>query len=474
MARLYTMVGGMARISLVLLLFAGVLPLALTGQNSPNQTATRDFPPSAARDFPIDSITVEGNRILTAPAIIAASGLRKGQNGNNAVFDDARDRLIASGYFDMVAYRYKPAASGGYQITFEVQELETLYPIRVDGLPVSADEVTGYLKTQDPLFTGKMPGTQQVLDHTAKQIDFYLELKGHPAEVAGRVVATAPGQLEIDFTPPRGLPAVAAVTFEGSKVISAIDLHNKMNEVAFGQPFSDSAFRMLLESQIVPLYEAKGYLRVTFPKISATPSTSVTGVDVKVTVNEGPEYKLVRVAVAGKSPEESERILKRAKLPQMTVANFDQVREAAESVKKSMRGQGFLDADVTTDRKLDDEKKTVEFFLVLDPGPEYTMGKLTVNGLGLDGEAAIRKMWSVKPGDDYPQGYGDYFLKKVKDEGIFDNLGDTKATPDVNLKTHVVDVTLDFKFARDQLKKPTGPGGFPGQTPLAKERMSSI
>src|ERR1700721_2892756 len=32
MARLYTMVGGMARISFVLLLFAGVLPLALTAQ----------------------------------------------------------------------------------------------------------------------------------------------------------------------------------------------------------------------------------------------------------------------------------------------------------------------------------------------------------------------------------------------------------------------------------------------------------
>ncbi len=456
----------MARISFVLLLFAGVLPLGLTAQNPPNQSAARDFPASAARDFPVDSISVEGNRILTGPVIISASGLKKGQNGNSAVFDAARDRLIASGYFDMVAYRYKPAASGGYQITFEVQELETLYPIRIDALPVSAEEVAGYLKTQDPLFTGKMPGTQQIIDRTAKQIAFYLELKGHPSEVAGRVVATAPEHLEIDFTPPRGLPAVAAVTFEGSKVISAIDLHNKMNEVAFGQPFSDTAFRMLLESQIVPLYEAKGYLRVTFPKISATPSTSVTGVDVKVTVNEGPEYKLVRVAVAGKSPAESERILKRAKLPQMTVANFDQVREAAENVKKSMRGQGFLDAEVTTDRKLDNEKRTVEFFLVLDPGPEYTFGKLTVNGLGLDGEAAIRKMWSVKPGDDYPQGYGDYFLKKVREDGIFDDLGDTKATPDVNLKTHVVDVTLDFKGAPHQPKAPQrGPGGFPGQLP---------
>src|ERR1700749_3861438 len=66
MARLYTMVGGMARISLVLLLFAGLLAPLSSGQNPPNQ--------ATARNFSIDSINVEGNRILAAPAIITASG----------------------------------------------------------------------------------------------------------------------------------------------------------------------------------------------------------------------------------------------------------------------------------------------------------------------------------------------------------------------------------------------------------------
>ena len=130
-------------------------------------------------------------------------------------------------------------------------------------------------------------------------------------------------------TPIRGLPAVSAVSFDAGKAswIPAVDLHNKISEVAFGQPFTENGFRALLESQILPLYEAKGYMRATFPKITTEPSTEVTGVDVKVIVDEGRrEYKLTRVAVAGKSPAESARILKTAKLPQMTVANFDQIR----------------------------------------------------------------------------------------------------------------------------------------------------
>lgn len=465
MARLYNMVEAMPRILLVLLLFAGLVPAQTEDRKAAAAKAagTTPTPNSVARDFPIDSITIDGNRILSAGAITAASGLKLGATGNISVFDAARDRLIASGYFDMVAYRYKPATAGGYDVTFEVQEIDTLYPIRIDGLPAKLDEITTFLKSKDPLFTGQMPGTQQVIRRTASEIEQYLESKGHADKVAGKVIAPSPEHFEVDFTPIRGLPAVSAVSFEGSRLISAIDLHNKISEVAFGQPFTENGFRALLESQIVPLYEAKGYMRVSFPKITSEASTEVTGVDVKVTVDEGVEYKLTRVAVAGKSADESARILKRAKLPQMTIANFDQITEAAKRVQDSMRHQGFLDARVTTDKKMDDVKKTVEFFLVVDAGPEYTLGKLTVNGLGLDGEAAIRKMWVVKPGDPFPEGYGDYFLSKVKEEGLFDNLGETKAKVDTNAETHVVDVTLDFKGAPPKEQEPRKPGGFGGR-----------
>ena len=442
MPRLYKMVTAMTRMSLVLLLFAGFA------------AAQTPAAPQSARDFPLDSITIEGNRILSSTAITAASGLKRGQTANGNVFDAARDRLIGTGYFDMVAYRYKPAKDGaGYAVTFEVKEIDTLYAIRIDGLPAAADEIVAYLKSKDPLFMGKMPGTQQVIRRTASEIQQYLDSKGQRVDVIGKVVSPAPETFIVDFMPQRGLPVVSSVSFEGSKLIPAVDLHNKIAEVAFGQPFTEEGFRGLLQSQIVPLYEAKGYMRVSFPKMTTTPAADVKAIDVTVTVDEGTEYKLTRVAVRGTTPEEGERILKNAKLPKLTIANFDEIIQAAKRVQDSLRKQGFLDARATTDKNIDDKAKTVAFFIVVDAGQMYTFGKLTVNGLGLDGEAAIRKMWGVKAGDKFPQGYGDYFLDKVKEEGIFDNLGDTKATQTVNAETHVVDVALDFKYGAPKEKK---------------------
>jgi outer membrane protein assembly factor BamA len=465
----------MRRISLYLLIFAEVSTVAATAQQAPRKAQSKPpSPPAAApaappvtqpvpqagRQFPIDSIAIEGNRILPAAGIISASGLKTGQTGSGPIFDAARDRLLGTGYFDTVAYRYKPAGTGGYNVTFELQEIETMYPIRIESLPATVQEIEDFLKTRDPLFTGKMPGTQPVIRRTSAEIEQYLESKGHAAKVTGRMIATAPQHFEVQFTPASGVPVVSDVSFEGNKAISSADLHKQISEVAFGQPFTQEGFRTLLENQIGHLYEAKGYMKVSYPQIVTTPSTEVTGIDVKVTVDEGIEYKLTRVAVVGVPDSENMRILKTARLPKLTVANFEEVREAAKRVQESLRHQGYLDARVTTDKKVDEAQKSVEFFLVVDTGPAYTFGTLTVNGLGLDGEAAIRKIWGVKTGDAFPDGYPDYFLGKVHDEGLFDNLGATTSQRRINPDTHVVDVTLDFKGAPQKARGRRDNGGF--------------
>ena len=121
-----------------------------------------------------------------------------------------------------------------------------------------------------------------MIRRTAAEIEQYLETKGHDDKVAGKVIATSAGDISRSTSrrfaaSPRSRPYRS----RAARLIPAVDLHNKISEVAFGQPFTENGFRALLESQIVPLYEAKGYMRVTFPKITTEPSTEVTGVDVE-------------------------------------------------------------------------------------------------------------------------------------------------------------------------------------------------
>ncbi len=456
----------MARLILFVFLTLAALASGQTPKKVVAPKAVPDAPATitAPQDFRIESITVEGNRILASPGIAAASGLRLGAKGDTPTFDAARDRLLNSGYFETVAYKYKAAEQGsGYNVTFEVQEMQPLYPLRMEALGVSAAEVTAWLRAKDPLFTGKIPGTQQVLDRTAREIEQFLESKGKPGKVGGRIVLAGEQKYEAQFLPAAGLPNVALVSFEGNKVKRDTELQNAIAAVAFGQPYTESNFRLLLETQLGPFYEKDGYMRVKFGKLTTSASAQVKGIDVHVVIDEGPQYKMGEVSVRGAMADNSKHLLRVAKVPKMAIANFDELRQAAIRIKDDMRHEGYLDADVTVDRDINDETKTVDAFFIPAPGAQYTFGKLEVMGLGLDGVAAVEKAWVVKPGDPYPAEYPDYFLKQVKEQGWFDNLGETRAEPEINAEKHTVNVTLYFRYNPDmKRKKPLQPGELPG------------
>jgi hypothetical protein len=61
----------------------------------------------------------------------------------------------------------------------------------------------------------------------------------------------------------------------------------------------------------------------------------------------------------------------------------------------------------------------------------------------------------MKPGKPFNPDYPDMFLKTVKEEGLFDNLGKTKADVKINEQDHTADVTLTFGGGPQQ---PTGRG----------------
>jgi outer membrane protein insertion porin family len=166
------------------------------------------------------------------------------------------------------------------------------------------------------------------------------------------------------------------------------------------------------------------------------------------------------VDIAAPTPMRPETLLKAGEIPTGDTANFDRVTDGLEKMRKSLVRAGYLDARLSFDHSLDDAKKTVAVAIHVDAGPRYSMGTLTIVGLDLDGEAAIRKAFGIKQGSPFNPEYPQRYLKDIRDEGVFDNLGETKADNKINEKDHIVDVTLTFAGAPPQSKQ--GRGG-PGE-----------
>jgi outer membrane protein insertion porin family len=397
--------------------------------------------PTQPDKFPIRAIHIRGNRTLGEPAILSVTGLAPNQVAGKAELDAAKDKLLATGMFETVAFQFEPGTDGQCCVAnFDVAEITALFPVQYENIPEPAADIEAFLKSKNPLYGPKLPGSTAVLDAYAHQIEQFLASRNHPGKVLGVLTQTGKNDFKITFRTNESIPAISSVTFTGNKAIISVKLQNAINDVAFGQPFTQDGFRQLLDNQIRPLYDAMGMIRVKFPAFTTEPDPRVKGVIVHVTVEEGAVYKLGKVAIAGADTD----LLKTAKIKTGELVNFDEIKQGLDRVKQSLKRSGYLKVDGTVDRNIDDKAMTVDVVLNMEKGPQYTMGKLTIQGLDLNGEPAVRKLWSYETGKPFNALYPDYFLDRIRENGMFDGLGATKATTQIDENTHVVDVTLTF------------------------------
>jgi outer membrane protein assembly factor BamA len=251
-----------------------------------------------------------------------------------------------------------------------------------------------------------------------------------------------PDGLVIVFRPASGLPNIAEVRFEGNDAVPMATLLRAINEVAIGIPYTEQALRERLDSAIRPLYDARGRIRVAFPKVVIEKAAKLDGVNAIVTVDEGPVYRLGKVGFTGGGA--SEAIALTGDLKHGDIANFDDVRAAVERIEKKYRETGYLHVSSKVTRDVHDSDRTVDVTVALDLGAQYRFGKLEIKGLDILSEPEIRKAWGQMEGRPYQPGYADAFLERLRTEKVFENLGKTSAAPHIDEGTKIVDITLTF------------------------------
>jgi outer membrane protein insertion porin family len=403
----------------------------------------------ALQKWPVESLTVEGLKNYSQQQALAVTGLKVGQLAGMQDFEAARDRLLATGVFETAGYRFAPAVgSNGYAASFQVVEVEPVYPVRIEGLTMPDSEIQAWLRKKDPFFGPKIAATEAILKRNAASIEEYLASKGGKEKIEGKVIPDSPEQFAIVFRPATGAPKVAEVRFQGNTVVPSSVLLNSFAGVAYGTVYSDAGFRQMLDASIRPIYDARGRIRVAFPKLETEKAKSVEGLVVTVTVNEGETYDLGEVRLEGESPVPAKELLRIGGFKSGDLANFDDVTAGLDRMKKRLRREGYMRASLQAERHIDDKKMTVDLSIRPDLGPQFLFGTLAIEGLDIHGEAAVRKMWSIKEGKPFPPDYPDYFLQQVREEGLFDGLGPTRSDAKVDEQTHVVNVTLYFQASK--------------------------
>jgi outer membrane protein assembly factor BamA len=130
--------------------------------------------------------------------------------------------------------------------------------------------------------------------------------------------------------------------------------------------------------------------------------------------------------------------------------NGQKVDDFRVDLMHRMKRRGLLDASVTADVQPVDAQQLVDVTYNVMPGAVYTFQTLDIRGLDVTTEPVIARLWGEKPGKPFNPDYPDFFLQRVKEQGLFDNLANTTADYSADASSHAVTVHLYFKGGKSK------------------------
>jgi len=409
--------------------------------------------PSPRKEPPpgiLHSVTVKVNRSYTSPDIIKYSGLKIGQRVTGPIIEEARTKLQSTELFNNVSDQFRFIGNPpAYDLTIQVVENEQLFPMRFERLGVSPEAVQHYLHDHVGLYADRIPGTEGALKRYTAAVQEFVAQKDPSIKVKARVSNDDPKELAVLFAPDTPAPTISQVIVTGNQAVDTGTILRAVNQVAVGVPLSDTRLKLILEGAIKPLYAAKGYAAVTFPKIETEPSKTNRGVVVKVEIKDGPVFRFGAVRFHGSGMDEEE-IRSNIPFKPGQAFNAQQVDAFRLDLVHRMKRRGLLDASVTTETQPDDSKRIVDVTYNVSAGAVYNFQKLDVQGLDVTSEPIVARLWGEKPGHPFNPEYPDFFLKRVQEQGLFDNLADTRSDYTADAASHGVTVHLYFKGGKSK------------------------
>jgi len=409
----------------------------------------------AASTAILREIHVEGLKTLPEAQIVALTGLQQGSQVGKADLQTAADRLLQSGMFAKVNYKYDTRAEE-LTLTFQLQEAPRV-PVYFDNLPWFSDsELNDAIRAKLSFFDGTLPEAGAALDQAADAVNALLASRQLKVTVEHQLIANPIGDGNVqEFHVQDVSFAIATVEFGDPSLSSSPVVRQALSAVQ-GKPYSRMTIDLFLAEQVRPLYLQRGYLRVKLgpPQIRLTGNPNQTlpeQLPIFVPVATGGLYHWKEPQWSGNSVLSSITLSNELGLKPGDVANGMQIEAGWDRAREEYGHRGYLDAKIDPVVSYDDQAHTVSYAVTVAEGAQYHYNTMVLTGLSLDAERLLLQKWPTEAGAIFDKAIFEQFLIKLESHPaeIFGELPLHYDTVGHWLRTdpakQSVDVLLDFK-----------------------------
>jgi outer membrane protein assembly factor BamA len=400
---------------------------------------------AAAQKFLPKSIKFQGDPEYSDTELLAAAGLKKGVVLGYAEMQDYSKRLLATGVFATVAFKFD-----GQDLIFMLTPSPDLLPVQIENLPLTpGQDLDKKIHDQVPLYHGKVPAEGGLTDDVGVALEKMLAGEGLQATVTATTAADLFTQklsaVSYSIAAPTvnvGVASVDGVSNEFQSKVQAVLTKAQKS------PFSTMNTAANLEQAVAQFYGDQGYAAV---KIQVTRSgdprldSGSIVVPFAIQVQEGRVYSVTSIQLPPGAPLTQAEIDKMLSSPSPQPQGV-KVRSVWALLVSRYRNKGYLDCKVTPHATLNDAAATVSYTADVDPGPVYHLAFVKFDNVSDDLRNLLIHNWEMMPGDPFDESYVAGFIYKVQqqDPVLRRSLAGVKVKFDAtaNPTTHEVNVVI--------------------------------
>jgi outer membrane protein assembly factor BamA len=398
----------------------------------------------AADHFNLVRVVVTGSQRYQEDDLVRATGLVVNTQVSPNDLQEAANRLGNSGAFASVQFRFKPAVGAkGVEADFQVTDAEKYLPALFENFVwFSEQDLQAAVHQAVPLFKGELPTSGSMSDDVSATLTKFLASKGLPSEISYIMSANFGGlPTAYKFKVAAANLKVHDVALVGAAHMAPEQLA-KAVEPLKGTDYLRSDVAIVLEKNLVPIYQQRGYLKfaITDIKPKLTDKSQVT---VEVTLSEGDQYRLAGISWTGNTLISSDDLTKHITLKSGSPVDALQLDRDLAQVRKLYGKFGREAVSIKPVPTFTSD--TVSYAFQVTEGDLYHMGKLEIQGVEPQQAHKLEQIWKLAEGAPYDATYVHEFIAStvVKVPGhkwawkMFEQIDDPQKTVNVRLQIKI-------------------------------------
>ena len=342
----------------------------------------------------IDDIRISGLQRVSAGSVFAVMPIGLGDEINSSKFKEIALSIFETGKFDDVKL-----GRDGNALLIDVAERPTIDEIQIEGnKQIKTDALKEGLK-KSGIFEGALY-KRSVFESLSVELERQYSSQGkYSASVEVNAEDLPKNRIKLSIDIDEGQSAsLKKINIVGNNILSDDEIldefklkeKNWLSVFSRGSSYSRENLKGDLET-LESLYKNMGYLNFDIVSTIVSISRNKEDIFLTIKIDEGEVYKVSDVKLAGDLDEEEVLIRSLIYIPVNEIYMEAFLKSTEDTITSFLENLGYTNAEVSTDKSINEEEKTVALTLFVDPGQRTMVNRIEFEGNERTHDTVLRR-----------------------------------------------------------------------------------